>query len=487
MLCLAAVPFLLATQAQETRHHQFLRGIPSHVKDQLPVRRLGGSQQPQNLNTTLPVLSKDELHLSSYNMFTRMVSVSWESTTPGLDWELQLQRWNRYGDEVLASWVAVVDSRSALHKNNVNKDTQMREVFVDLHRYLYAFRVRAMGSNGTKGSFSSPTDLYGESLGKNETVLPGTPALQTSEFDGEPVKPEVLKLDSGFPLRHRGDQTYAVLKNVKASFELDVQASFATFFNWAHKVLPILRRSISKHLNNSASVGIQSGELHFNSTRCEHDDVYCKVRKFAVFNVSAIVLPKTSGAEYDTQVKRVVESLLDAKLLQVFVSQLIDQDLSVPHGLALSQSTGASVEEVELSVDVKSQLVDSEVSSVNVDSTNDLYFLVGGGIALLVCSLVICFLVRKYRRLSHIANELDSKKNQHAEVMSDIEKQASEIRHEMEEIQHTRDAIHHEMAMNPAISNQVPELAVEAGNADVLPTLLSAAAAIHSVKETAKK
>jgi len=493
MLCLATLQFLVAIKAQETRPHQFLRGMSSNLKDRLPVRRLedsafaAGPTSAPLTNTSLPVLRKDEVHISGYNMFTRKVTVSWESAVPGLDWEVQVQRWNRYGDEVLASWV-VVGSLPEVAENSddlsqldlhTKADMQMREVFLDLHRYLYAFRVRAIGSDGAKGGFSDPTDLYGESLGKNVTVPLSTPALQTSALAG---KPQAFKLDSGFPVKHHGDQRNVVLKNVKASFELDVHG-FATFYNWAHKALPILRRSISKYLNSSASVSIKSGELHLNGS----------VRKYAVLNVSAIVMPETSGAEYDMQVNGVVESLRDAKLLQVFVSQLIDHDIPVPQGLALNQSSAVSVEEIEFEVDVQSKLLKSERSS-DSDSAQTLYFLVGGGVAVLISGLVICFLVQKYRRLSQIAYELDMKKNQHAEVMSDLAKQASTIRHEMEDVQHAREAIHQEMvqAMNPAISIQGVEQDVEAGNAEklrpniCLPNLLSAAAPNSSVKEIAK-
>jgi len=497
MLRFAALPFLfVAFKAQETRPNHFLRGMPSTLKDQFPVRRLEGSAPAAGLapaaaiNVSLPVPSKGDLHLRGYNMFTRKVTVAWETTEPGLTWEVQVQRWNRYGDEILASWIGVGSLPETKMSSSKKKEMQMCEVFVDLQRYLYAFRVRAISSDGTWGAFSSATDLYGEPVDKNVSVPIGTSALQTSKINvefGEPDAPEVLKLGNDVPLKHRGEQTFVVLKTVKVSLEIDVQPSFTSFYIWALEALPILRRSISKHLNTSASVSIKSCELFIHSPSCAAE---CTMRKYAALNVAATVVSEGSGAEYESKVDRVrvaLQSLLGAKLQQTLVSELRNHDVLVPDGLALIQSSEVSTEEIELSVDVKESTMASEQSHTELTGER---FLVGGGVIVLISGLVIslCFLIRKYRRLSQVARELTEKKK----VITDLEDQASEIRHEMEEIQNAREAIRHEkeQTMCPAITTQkvehvtqhVDPLAVWAVNEDnvqVLPTLLVKSISLH--------
>eukprot|EP00746_Dinoflagellata_sp_MGD_P085835 gnl/MRDRNA2_/MRDRNA2_33963_c0_seq1.p1 gnl/MRDRNA2_/MRDRNA2_33963_c0~~gnl/MRDRNA2_/MRDRNA2_33963_c0_seq1.p1 ORF type:complete len:499 (+),score=93.06 gnl/MRDRNA2_/MRDRNA2_33963_c0_seq1:67-1563(+) len=491
---LASVPFLLmAFRAQETRPHHFLRGMSKPFEDQLPVRRLEGaapaagpSPAPE-IDTALPVLRQSDLHLSGYNMLNRTVTLWWEGA-PGLTWEVQVQRWNRYGDEVLASWVAVGTTLETV------KEMQTHDVFVDLQRYLYAFRVRAVGSENTKGAFSSPTDLYGELVGENATIPQSVPALQ---INGKANEPEVLKLSSDFPVQHRGDQAYIVLNTIELSLDLDVHPSFATFFTWAHEAFPILRMSISKFLNESALVQMKSGELFLDGKSCNYNGTECSTRKYAALNVSVIVTAASSSDEYQTKVNRVLESLSDVNLLRAFVPELIDHDVLVPDGLSLIQTTAGSIQEMELSVDVKSEFI---ADRTEADSEKKLYLVAGGGVIVLIACLVICFLGRKYRQLSQVARELNDKHKQHEQVMSDLEKQALEIIHEMEEVHHARDTMHHDFqleidgsldqaitayhqATTKAISIQSNKVVdpltsiAEVGNEEALPNLLSGASA----------
>merc|ERR1712124_90106 len=101
----------------------------------------------------------------------------------------------------------------------------------------------------------------------------------------------------------------------------------------------------------------------------------------------------------------------------------------------------------------------------------------------------ICFLFKRYRRLSQeimeeeekkelkvvsAARELNERKQKHAQVMSDIENQASEVRHTTEEIHHAREAIQHEKEqlekehVHPSVDPSRLETAIEVA----LPTLL---------------
>merc|ERR1739848_308793 len=108
-----------------------------------------------------------------------------------------------------------------------------------------------------------------------------------------------LRLDSGIPLVKRGGRTFAVLKTVKVSLEMAVPASFPTFHSWMHDALPLLVATISKYLSASVSVSVTSCQLFLSSNE----------RKNAALEVALLVLPESSGAEYERKVDEVVVAI----------------------------------------------------------------------------------------------------------------------------------------------------------------------------------
>jgi len=378
-------------------------------------------------------------------------------------------------------------------------ETARYEIFVDLQQYLYEFRVRSIQDDGMQGAFSSTTELYGEPVEKRNVTTPeGASILQTSEISSESKtavsdEASVLKLGRDFPLMKRGNQAFVLLKTLTVSLELEVQRNFTIFHTWIHEALPPLRTAIANYFHGSAWVDIKNCELILSRS----------MRKYAALEVSVMVLPESSGAEYDHEVEQIFNALYalqgsaSARLVQVFMSELRRHDVVVPDefALILPANTTIDVNDIEFAVDVEDASGGTN-SDGNLSCTGDLscysMFLIAASVVVFSI-LVICLLFRKYRQLLQVARELKvskqeksdaekhASKQQHAQVMSDLEKQTEEVRNAREKIQHAREAIQHEKKqlvkdqdqdrdLQPIEADQV-ELTVEC--CYQLPTLLA--------------
>jgi hypothetical protein len=391
--------------------------------------------------------------MRGYNMLTRTVTVEWYTGAEGLakqeqesflTWELQVQRWSRYGDEVVADWTAAARA-GRLTATVTNK------VFVDLQQYLYAFRVQAINNDGSRGAPSSTEGLYGEPAEKNnltasvkegfginstslsDVKIRSAGALQQQTVESLNVRtkaPQELILGSGFPLVKRGHETFAILKAVQVSVELDVQRSFPTFYSWAHEALPLLRVAISTYLNASASASITSYELFLGS----------RVRKYAALEVSVLVLPESSAAEYEREVNMVRDALqalhggAAARLVELFKSELGSRGVLIPGELTLvrTSSTEVCIEDKEFEVDmadggdveVEVDMADGDMAEVDMaDGSVFLKVAEHAVPVVLVSVLAIIFLYRKYWKCS---------KGAAAELHDvDLEKQAADNVHQV--------------------------------------------------------
>jgi len=394
----------------------------------------------------------------------------------------------------LASWSLVGHFESLT-------ETMTHEVFVDLQRYLYAFRVRAIAKDGMHGAFSPATELYGERVEKtNTTKTEDVSKLDAREFTSESEnvaldahgRTKVLTIGSGIPLRKRDNMTFATLKTLKVSLELDVQQNFSMMHDWIHKALPSLRIAISKYLSSSALVSITSCELFLSSS----------IRKYASLEVFVIVSSEsaTSGLEYDNAVEQIFVALsglqdsASVRLLEKFMLELRSHGVLVPEQLALLRPAGTSVhvQDMEFAVNVKGvrSSTTSEETVVcwkqltgKCSKSYTLYVWVGSGVVV-ISILAICFLFRKTRQLSQVVQELKARKQKglnnhdsqlHAKAMSDLEKQTEEVRNARDEIQRAKQVIQHkkqQIVKDKADLPPVEKTDEELGNIDNLPTLL---------------
>lgn len=123
--------------------------------------------------STGSVIPPDRVQVTVYDVFTQKATVSWVTDLTQVFWELHVEQQDRYGEVVVATWT--LDSTA---------QTNERQVFLDLVRYLYRFKVRGNRIDGAPGAFSPESNLYGERLERATTTSTTTVVvdndLQTS-------------------------------------------------------------------------------------------------------------------------------------------------------------------------------------------------------------------------------------------------------------------------------------------------------------------